>query len=189
MLQPCGLAGLKRVGSGPYQLPGVGVEEQQGGHLLRCNCRPGRPARISAASTTRCPSDTVPARATVRSTSRWSGSPGCSGPGLDASGGGPAGTAPWAARVSRSLTVNRDRSVLPSARGSTGAPLAVDPEPHPLAGPRVSQPELAGSYSTSPIASGRDECPVNDPLPGSQCGVGNGRTIAWPYDRLDGPRR
>ena len=89
--QPDGLAGVERVGSGAQQLAGVEVEEQQRApSSIRIPTR--RPARISAASTTWPPSDTVPARATVRSTSTIAVRPAARPP--RGSGGGPAGTAP-----------------------------------------------------------------------------------------------
>ena len=41
----------------------------------------------------------------------------------------------------------------------------------------VSSPPGAGAAAKG--ARMQAECPQGVPLPGSQCGVGNGRTIAW----------
>jgi hypothetical protein len=68
-----------------------------------------RPPRISAANSWRAPSDTMPLRATVRSTSNAAPSPG------GGSGGGPAGRPPSEASATRSLTDRCERIVLTRA--------------------------------------------------------------------------
>ena len=99
-----------------------------------------RPARISAASTTRPARDTVPARFTTRLTSTASPDSGAG------SGGGPAGWAPAATRGLRSALERWERSDLTRVRPRAGGGRRGRPRTGPSPRPGWAQPDLLARH-------------------------------------------